>query len=117
MSAGDRVEGTTSAAGNRICGALFVLIKAVLNYGDALRELGPKRDRISYLEQELESQIKLLAHINDEIIELNGELERLHLKYSEAIAEKKIHHEMLEQAERRVVSPWPDPVMELLIFL
>lgn len=90
-------------SGSTVSSTLFKFVNSVLSYCDALREIRPKRERVAYLEQELETQTKLLGHINEEIIELDVELNELHIKYAQAITEKQILQEMLEQAEIRVV--------------
>lgn len=92
-----------SAAENSVARALYLLVQAALSNGDAMREVRPKRERVAYLEQELELQIKVLAKIQDETVVLNGELQRYHDLHTDAIAEKQILKEMLEQAENRVV--------------
>lgn len=69
-----------------------------------MRDVRPKRERIAYLGQELESQIKVLAKINEDIILLNTKLTRFHSEHTDAIAEKQILNEMLEAAEIRVVN-------------
>lgn len=89
--------------GNGVAGALYQLLQAALSYGDTMREVRPKRERVAYLEQELELQIKVLARINEDTVALNAELQRYHDLHTDAIAEKQILKEMLEQAEGRVV--------------
>lgn len=86
-----------------VAGALYQLLQTALSYVDAMREVRPKRERIEYSEQELDSQIKVLAKINEDTATLTAELLRYRALHTDAIAEKQILNEMLEQAENRVV--------------
>lgn len=86
-----------------VAGALYQLLQTALSYVDAMREVRPKRERIEYSEQELDSQIKVLAKINEDTATLSAELLRYQAMHTDAIAEKQILNEMLEQAENRVV--------------
>lgn len=89
-----------SKAGN----GLLVYVKAVLGYCDVYKEVRPKKERVAYLEHELESQISLLAKLNAEIERLEKQLFDLNEKLVKALAEKAELQDLLEQAERRLVS-------------
>lgn len=89
-----------SKAGN----GLLVFLKAVLGYCDVYKEVRPKKERVAYLEKELESQVSLLAKLNAEIERLEKQLFDLNEKLVKALAEKAELQDMLEQAERRLVS-------------
>lgn len=89
-----------SKAGN----GLLVFVKAVLGYCDVYKEVRPKKERVAYLEKELESQISLLAKLNAEIERLEKQLFDLNEKLVKALAEKAELQDLLEQAERRLVS-------------
>lgn len=89
-----------SKAGN----GLLVYVKAVLGYCDVYKEVRPKKERVAYLENELESQISLLAKLNAEIERLEKQLFDLNEKLVKALAEKAELQDLLEQAERRLVS-------------
>lgn len=89
-----------SKAGN----GLLVFVKAVLGYCDVYKEVRPKKERVAYLEKELESQISLLAKLNAEIERLEKQLFDLNEKLVKALAEKGELQDLLEQAERRLVS-------------
>lgn len=89
-----------SKAGN----GLLIFVKAVLGYCDVYKEVRPKKERVAYLEKELESQISLLASLNAEIERLERQLIELNEKLVKALTEKAELQNLLEQAERRLVS-------------
>lgn len=83
---------------------LYKFVGAVLNYCDVFKEVKPKIERVRFLEEELEFQIKTLNNLKIEIINLEKALADLNKKYETAIREKNALQEMLDQAERRLVS-------------
>lgn len=83
---------------------LLKFVRAVLGYCDVYREVKPKKDRVAFLEAELDSQIKLLNKLTKEINKLVSELDELNNKYATAIKEKQMLQEMMEQAERRLLA-------------
>jgi dynein heavy chain, axonemal len=80
---------------------LLRFVRAVLSYCDVFREVKPKKERVEFLEAELNSQVKLLNRLNSEIDKLETQLNALNDRYLEANKEKQLLTEMLEQAERR----------------
>jgi dynein heavy chain, axonemal len=83
---------------------LLRFVRAVLSYCDVYREVKPKKERVEFLENELNSQIKLLTRLTSDISKLEIQLDTLNHKYADAIKEKQLLTEMLEQAERRLVN-------------
>lgn len=83
---------------------LLKFVRAVLGYCDVYREVKPKKDRVAYLEAELDSQMKLLNKLTKEINKLESELNELNNQYATAIKEKQMLQEMMEQAERRLLA-------------
>ncbi|XP_055533348.1 dynein axonemal heavy chain 10 [Wyeomyia smithii] len=83
---------------------LLKFVRAVLGYCDVYREVKPKKDRVAFLEAELDSQIRLLNKLTKEINKLESELNELNNQYAAAIKEKQMLQEMMEQAERRLLA-------------
>jgi len=82
---------------------LLKFVRAVLGYCDVFKEVKPKKERVEFLEIELDTQVKMLNRLNSEITNLEATLSELNRKYGEAMLEKQKLQEMLEQAERRLV--------------
>lgn len=82
---------------------LLRFVKAVLGYCDVFREVRPKKERVQFLEQELDVQVKTLNRLSTEINKLELVLADLNAKYAEAMKEKQYLQEMLDQAQRRLV--------------
>nr|XP_040226033.2 dynein axonemal heavy chain 10 isoform X2 [Anopheles coluzzii] len=83
---------------------LLKFVRAVLGYCDVFKEIKPKKDRVAFLESELNGQIRLLVRLTNEIGKLENELAELNSKYANAIKEKQMLQEMMEQAERRLLA-------------
>uniref|UniRef100_A0A182T3H2 Uncharacterized protein n=1 Tax=Anopheles maculatus TaxID=74869 RepID=A0A182T3H2_9DIPT len=83
---------------------LLKFVRAVLGYCDVFKEIKPKKDRVAFLESELNGQIRLLVKLTNEIGKLEDELTELNTKYANAIKEKQMLQEMMEQAERRLLA-------------
>ncbi|XP_053669700.1 dynein axonemal heavy chain 10 [Anopheles nili] len=83
---------------------LLKFVRAVLGYCDVFKEIKPKKDRVAFLESELNGQIRLLVKLTNEIGKLENELSELNSKYANAIKEKQMLQEMMEQAERRLLA-------------
>uniref|UniRef100_A0A182IR22 AAA+ ATPase domain-containing protein n=1 Tax=Anopheles atroparvus TaxID=41427 RepID=A0A182IR22_ANOAO len=83
---------------------LLKFVRAVLGYCDVFKEIKPKKDRVAFLESELNGQIRLLVKLTNEIGKLENELAELNSKYANAIKEKQMLQEMMEQAERRLLA-------------
>ncbi|XP_058811885.1 dynein axonemal heavy chain 10 isoform X1 [Topomyia yanbarensis] len=83
---------------------LLKFVRAVLGYCDVYREVKPKKERVAFLEAELDGQIKLLNKLTKEISKLEFELNELNNQYATAIKEKQMLQEMMEQAERRLIA-------------
>lgn len=83
---------------------LLKFVTAVLTYCDVFKEVKPKKDRVEYLEMELDSQVKLLQKLNTEIKELEDLLADLNDKYMRAMKEKEELTAKLDMAEARLVS-------------
>lgn len=82
---------------------LLKFIRAVIGFYDVYREVKPKKDRVDQLVREQDAQINLLLKLNNEIKSLEKKLTDLNKQYTEAIKEKQILTEMMQQAERRLV--------------
>lgn len=102
--------GTAPRTEHRVGRALYEFLQTVLCYSEAKREVRTKREKLDHLEQELESQIKVLAKINGDFEALNADLRHCQTALTDAIAEKNILNEMLEQTQNRVVSIRPPGV-------
>lgn len=88
-----------------IAGAgLLKFVRAVIGFYEVFREVKPKKDRVDFLVQEQEQQIKLLNHLNNEIAKLEAQLDELNQRYAVSMKQMKALTEMMEQAERRLVS-------------
>lgn len=88
-----------SKAGN----GLLKFVLAVLGYCDVFKEIKPKKERVQFLETELDNQVKMLQKLNTEIASLESTLDELSQKYNDAMAEKQELQESLDEAERRLV--------------
>uniref|UniRef100_A0A1A9ZFQ2 AAA+ ATPase domain-containing protein n=1 Tax=Glossina pallidipes TaxID=7398 RepID=A0A1A9ZFQ2_GLOPL len=89
-----------SVAGN----GLLKFVKAVIGFYEVYREVKPKKDRVDFLVQEQDQQIKLLNHLNAEIAKLEAQLDGLNQRYAESMKQMKALTEMMEQAQRRLTA-------------
>lgn len=83
---------------------LLKFVRAVIAFYEVYREVKPKKERVDFLVQEQEIQIKLLNHLNHEIAKLEEQLDQLNHRYAESMKQMKALTEMMRQAERRLVS-------------
>lgn len=93
-----------SVAGN----GLLIFLNAVLGYCDIFKDIKPKKERVQFLEIELNRQIELLAKLKKEIETLERQLADLNQQLTAALAEKAKLQAELEQAERRLVSSFKE---------
>lgn len=103
-SSGAEETGTAPRTEHRVGRALYEFLQTALSYIETKREVRTKREKLEHLEQELESQIKVLAKINGDFEALNADLRHYQTALTDAIAEKSTLQEMLEQTQNRVVS-------------
>ncbi|KAH8382819.1 hypothetical protein KR009_005420 [Drosophila setifemur] len=88
-----------------IAGAgLLRFVKAVLGFFDVYREVKPKKERVDFLVEEQEVQIKLLNHLNSEIQKLEDKLSELNENYAVSMKQMRALTEMMQQAERRLIA-------------
>lgn len=83
---------------------LLKFVLAVNGFYDVFKEVKPKIERVRFLEAEQEAQIRLLNALNEQIAKLEAHLEELNRQYAESMKEMKILTEMMQQAEKRLVS-------------
>lgn len=82
---------------------LLKFVNAVIGFYEVYKEVKPKKERVEFLVQEQETQIKLLNHLNSEILKLEAKLDSLNNRYAESMKQMKALTEMMQQAERRLV--------------
>ncbi|KAH8257767.1 hypothetical protein KR038_000855 [Drosophila bunnanda] len=88
-----------------IAGAgLLKFVKAVLGFFEVYREVKPKKERVDFLVEEQEVQIKLLNHLNSEIQKLEEKLSELNENYAVSMKQMRALTEMMQQAERRLIA-------------
>ncbi|SPP80284.1 dynein heavy chain 10, axonemal [Drosophila guanche] len=88
-----------------IAGAgLLKFVKAVIGFFEVYREVKPKKERVDFLVEEQEVQIKLLNHLNAEITKLEDKLAALNENYAISMKQMKALTEMMQQAERRLIA-------------
>ncbi|XP_030371764.1 dynein heavy chain 10, axonemal [Scaptodrosophila lebanonensis] len=88
-----------------IAGAgLLKFVRAVLGFFEVYREVKPKKERVDFLVEEQEVQIKLLNHLNAEIQKLEEKLDKLNENYAISMKQMKALTEMMQQAERRLIA-------------
>ncbi|XP_055909296.1 LOW QUALITY PROTEIN: dynein axonemal heavy chain 10 [Eupeodes corollae] len=83
---------------------LLGFVRAVIAFFEVFREVKPKKERVDFLVQEQNLQIKILIRLNNEITQLEDTLAALNSKYEESIRQMKMLTEMMHQAERRLVA-------------
>ncbi|XP_011184312.3 dynein axonemal heavy chain 10 [Zeugodacus cucurbitae] len=83
---------------------LLKFVRAVIAFYEVYREVKPKKERVDFLVQEQEIQIKLLNHLNHEIAKLEEQLDQLNHRYAESMKQMKALTEMMRQAERRLIA-------------
>lgn len=88
-----------SKAGN----GLLKFVRAVLGYCDVYKEVRPKKEKVQFLEAELDTQVKTLQKLTSDIAHLEATLNDLNQKYAAAMKEKQELQEKLNEAERRLV--------------
>lgn len=88
-----------------IAGAgLLKFVRAVIGFYEVYKEVKPKKERVDFLVAEQEQQIKLLNHLNAEIAKLENQLDSLNHRYAESMKKMKVLTEMMQTAEKRLVS-------------
>lgn len=88
-----------------IAGAgLLKFVKAVLGFFDVYKEVKPKKERLEFLVEEQEVQVKLLNHLNAEIQKLEEKLDELNQNYATSMRQMRALTEMMQQAERRLLA-------------
>ncbi|KAH8417458.1 hypothetical protein KR222_000260 [Zaprionus bogoriensis] len=83
---------------------LLKFVKAVLGFFDVYKEVKPKKERVDFLVEEQEVQIKLLNHLNSEIQKLEEKLDQLNQNYAVSMKQMRALTEMMQQAERRLIA-------------
>ncbi|XP_037820573.1 dynein heavy chain 10, axonemal isoform X1 [Lucilia sericata] len=83
---------------------LLKFVRAVIGFYEVYKEVKPKKERVDFLVQEQEQQIKLLNHLNNEITKLEAQLDSLNYRYAESMKQMKALTEMMQQAERRLIA-------------
>ncbi|KAI8122976.1 axonemal, Dynein heavy chain 10 [Lucilia cuprina] len=83
---------------------LLKFVRAVIGFYEVYKEVKPKKERVDFLVQEQEQQIKLLNHLNNEITKLEAQLDSLNHRYAESMKQMKVLTEMMQQAERRLIA-------------
>ncbi|KAH8250122.1 hypothetical protein KR026_005577 [Drosophila bipectinata] len=88
-----------------IAGAgLLKFVKAVCGFFDVYKEVKPKKERLEFLVEEQDVQIKLLSHLNSEIQKLEDKLAELNENFAVSMKQMKALTEMMQQAERRLIA-------------
>lgn len=82
---------------------LLKFVTAVLGYCDVFKDVKPKKERVAFLETELDTQVKTLQKLTTEISNLESTLNALNQKYASAMLEKQELQDKLNEAERRLV--------------
>lgn len=82
---------------------LLKFVRAVLGYCDVFKDVKPKKERVQFLEIELDTQVKMLENLTSEINKLESVLNDLNAKYAAAMKEKQELQDQLNEAERRLV--------------
>lgn len=82
---------------------LFKFLKVVLTYGDALKDINPKRTKVRMLENEVEESINVLQMLNVKQNQLEIELDELRQQHVIATNEKHTLKAMLCETETKLV--------------
>lgn len=72
-------------------------------YCEALKEVKPKKERLRYLENELETQLSTLKNLKDELVKVETDLNSLNQKYVNARDEQNRLKQNLQDCEKRLV--------------
>lgn len=83
---------------------LLRFVLAVTGFYDVFKEVKPKIERVRFLEAEQQTQVRILNALNAEILRLETQLDELNRQYAEAMKEMRMLTEMMQQAEKRLVS-------------
>jgi len=83
---------------------LLRFVRAVLGFFDVYKEVKPKKERLDFLVEEQDVQIKLLNHLNGEIQKLEEKLSQLNENYATSMKQMRALTEMMQQAERRLIA-------------
>lgn len=82
---------------------LLKFLKAILTYGDTLKDINPKRAKLKSLENEVEQSINVLQMLNIEQNQLEIELDELRQQHVLATNEKHTLKAMLCETETKLV--------------
>lgn len=82
---------------------LLKFLKAILTYGDTLKDINPKRVKLKSLENEVEESINVLQMLNVEQNQLEIELDELRQQHVLATNEKHTLKAMLCETETKLV--------------
>ncbi|KAH8358423.1 hypothetical protein KR093_000053 [Drosophila rubida] len=83
---------------------LLKFVRAVIGFFEVYKEVKPKKERVDFLVEEQEVQIKLLNHLNSEIQKLEEKLDQLNQNYAVSMKQMRALTEMMQQAERRLIA-------------
>lgn len=83
---------------------ILVYVKAIIVYCEALKEVKPKKERLRYLENELDTHLATLKNLKDELEKFETDLNALNQKYADTQVEQNKLNQNLQECERRLVS-------------
>lgn len=83
---------------------LLKFVRAVLGYCDVFKDVRPKKERVQFLEAELDLQVKTLQRLTTDIAKLEAMLKDLNQQYETAMRRKQELQDKLNEAERRLAA-------------
>ncbi|MED6232426.1 Dynein heavy chain 10, axonemal, partial [Ataeniobius toweri] len=83
---------------------MLKFVEAIIGYCDVAKEIEPKREKVACLEKDFFQSKKELAHIQNELRDIQAELQGLKETYEAAILEKQMLQEEAEVMERKLVA-------------
>ncbi|KAK5620023.1 Dynein heavy chain 10, axonemal [Crenichthys baileyi] len=83
---------------------MLKFVEAIIGYCDVAKEIEPKREKVACLEKDFFQSKKELAHIQNELRDIQAELQGLKETYEAAILEKQMLQEEAAVMERKLVA-------------
>lgn len=81
---------------------LLKFVRAVLCYCDTYREVKPKKERVEFLQNDLEQKTKVLEYLKFEVEALERELDELNKKYQDSLGLRQKYRKELDISEKRL---------------
>lgn len=81
---------------------LLKFVQAVLGYCDVFKDVKPKQERVTFLQNDLQEKYQFLESMKNLIDDMEIKLNDYNREYEESMTERQIYKDQLDMAERRL---------------